>query len=282
MDPLSQLIALLQPRSLLWKSMASKGRWSRKFPANRGVVFCAVTAGECLAMLPGDAARHLAAGDFILLAAPPAWELRSHGSSSVRLLGGHFSLAPANADLLVELLPRLIEVRAGPETGDRLHRLVELIGEEAAEDRPGRALMLERLVEAMLVEAIRRQALRPEALRPGLLAGLADPQVALALRAIHGDARQAWTVDRLAALAAMSRSAFADRFTRVVGRAPIGYLLQWRMALARNALRAGKPRLDALAASLGYGSASAFSTAFSRAVGCSPARFASRPELQPQ
>ncbi len=88
---------------------------------------------------------------------------------------------------------------------------------------------------------------------------------------MHSDVRAAWTVADLAKLAGMSRSAFAARFSDLLGCAPMEYLLRWRMTLAQDALRRGGRPLDRVAEEIGYDSASAFSTAFRRRIGCSPA-----------
>ncbi len=87
---------------------------------------------------------------------------------------------------------------------------------------------------------------------------------------MHENVGQEWTVDTLARLCSVSRSAFATRFRAVVGIGPIAYLLRWRMALAKEALKSGTARVEEIAFSIGYKSASAFSTAFTHAVGCSP------------
>jgi len=131
-------------------------------------------------------------------------------------------------------------------------------------------------VELVLVEILRATPRRvgPEA--GGLLAGLADPVTAKALREMHRDVARDWTVDSLARACGVSRSTFAARFRAVVGTAPIDYLLRWRMALAKEALSTGERRVSAIAFSIGFQSASAFTTAFTRAVGCSPTRFARR------
>jgi transcriptional regulator GlxA family with amidase domain len=100
-----------------------------------------------------------------------------------------------------------------------------------------------------------------------------DPSLARALRAMHADVRARWTVEGLAKLAGMSRSAFAARFAETLGTTPIDYLAQWRMALARDALSRGDISLEWLAGDIGYESASAFSTAFRRHNGCSPREF---------
>jgi AraC-like DNA-binding protein len=201
----------------------------------------------------------------------PAEEVRHgtpDGDPDVRLLGGHFVFESPNAELLVSLLPAMVHVRGAA----RLAALVRLVGEEAAEERAGRDLILSRLVEVLLVEALR--ATRGDDAPPGLLRGLGDARLAPSIRLMHGDPAHAWTVARLAGEAALSRSAYFDRFTRVVGVPPMEYLLRWRMALAKDLLRHRKAGLSEVASRVGYGSASTFSTAFSRHVGQPPARFA--------
>jgi transcriptional regulator GlxA family with amidase domain len=126
-------------------------------------------------------------------------------------------------------------------------------------------------VEILLIEALR--SVPGENARPGLLRGLADPRMAAALRKMHGDAERPWTVTDLAREAGMSRSAFFERFARTVGARPMEYLLTWRMAVAKDLLRTGGIALDEVARRVGYGSASTFSTAFSRSVGMPPGRF---------
>jgi transcriptional regulator GlxA family with amidase domain len=109
---------------------------------------------------------------------------------------------------------------------------------------------------------------------PGLLRGLADSRLAPAIRQMHAHVSRPWTVAQLASKAALSRSAFFERFTRTIGLAPMEYLLAWRMALAKDLLRRRDVGLAEVARRVGYGSASAFSTAFSRHVGLPPGRFA--------
>jgi AraC-like DNA-binding protein len=104
--------------------------------------------------------------------------------------------------------------------------------------------------------------------------GLADERLAFAIRRIHESPTGAWTVAQLAKEAALSRSAFFERFSRAVGVAPIAYLLAWRMALAKGMLRQNESGVTEIAERVGYGSASAFSVAFTRYVGLPPARYA--------
>ncbi len=190
-----------------------------------------------------------------------------------RVLGGLIQCDPANADLLIGLLPRLVHVPATEKTATRLRALVSIILEEAAESRPGRDAVLCRLIEVMLIETLRREAAwAPHA---GLLGGLADPQLAQALGHIHADVARGWTVGELARRVGMSRTVFARRFSEAVGVAPVEYLLGWRMALAKDVLLHGRGTLEEVAEAVGYRSASAFSTAFSHRVGCPPSEYAS-------
>jgi transcriptional regulator GlxA family with amidase domain len=127
-------------------------------------------------------------------------------------------------------------------------------------------------VDLLLIEALR--STQGEEAPPGLLRGLSDARLAVAIRQMHGNPAQAWTVAQLAKEAALSRSAFFDRFTRAVGLPPMEYLLGWRMAVAKDLLRREDLGLAAVAERVGYSSASTFSTAFSRYVGQPPGRFA--------
>jgi AraC-like DNA-binding protein len=292
-------VQLLRPTAFSWKAGEMMGDWSLRFRSHTGVSFCLVAAGSCRLELPGSEPRRLAEGDYIMLAAPPDWTLsdgapvcgidfedigRRDSASVTRLVGGHFSFDEANAGLLTGLMPPAIEIRSCEASAGRLRGILHLIDDEAASDRPGRELIVTRLLEIMLVEAMRHGAHRGGEIHPGLLAGLGDRYLAAALRALHADIRRSWTVAQLASEAGMSRSVFAERFSRIVGMPPIDYVRQWRMALAKDALRFGTSRLAEVAFACGYESVSAFSTAFSRSVGCSPAKYAagSRSHQPPQ
>jgi AraC-like DNA-binding protein len=208
---------------------------------------------------------------------PPAGEVR-HGTRSgppdVRLLGGYFVSESPDAALLVSLLPAVVHVRGV----ERLPVLVRLVADEASESRSGRDLVLRRLVEVLLIEALRSTV--GEDTPPGLPRGLADARLAPAIRQMHGQLARSWTVAQLAKTAALSRSAFFERFTRTVGLAPMEYLLAWRMAVAKDLLRRHDMSVADVARRVGYGSASIFSKAFTRHTGQPPSRYA-RQALDP-
>jgi AraC-like DNA-binding protein len=294
-DPLSQVIALLQPRTVLSKRISGAGRWGVRYSDFGQPSFCAVLEGSCLLEVDGERAITLQQGDFVLLPATPGFTMSGfapvkpqridsqraaassagevrHGTRGgrpdVRLLGGFFVFGSPDAELLVSLLPALVHVRGI----ERLSVLVKLVGEESLERRAGRELVLSRLVEVLLIEALR--SISGEDAPAGLLRGLSDARLAPALRQMHGQLARPWTVAQLAKVAALSRSAFFERFTQTLGAAPMAYLLGWRMAVAKGLLRGQALSLAEVAERVGYGSASAFSTAFSRHVGLSPSLYA--------
>lgn len=298
MDPLSDAISLLRPSAVLSKPITGRGKWGVRYAAYRQRGFAFVIEGGCWLALEDEEPFHLSAGDFVLLPSTPAFSLSSepgiacvdvspkqtpvhHGEVGLpdcRILGGAFTVEQVNGSLISDLLPRKIHIRVGEERATRLSRIVEQVRDECEAERPGRDIILPRLLEVMLVECLRRDRSHTDAAddRAGLLAGLRDPALARVLEAVHADVRHGWTVAGMARVAAMSRSVFAARFQQLVGSPPIEYLGRWRMALARDALlRGGKP-LERLAEEIGYESASAFSTAFRRRHGCAPGSFAQR------
>jgi AraC-like DNA-binding protein len=194
------------------------------------------------------------------------------GEADFASLGGTFRIEQVHAPLLLGLLPRFIHIPASQGRTAKLGRIIDLITQECASDDPGKEMILQRLLEVLLMEALRWRKVDPEA--GGLLDGLRDPALVRVLGAMHADVRAGWTVSQLAKLAGMSRSAFAARFGDILGCGPIEYLARWRMALAKDALMQGAKPLDKIADEIGYESASAFSTAFRKRLGCSPGRFA--------
>lgn len=153
----------------------------------------------------------------------------------------------------------------------RLAQLVRMVGDEYQDAKPGNELMLSHLVGMLLIEAM-RWTTAGSAL-PGLLRGLGDVRLAPALQQMHADVTRTWTVGQLAEIAALSRSAFFDRFTRIVGTTPMDDLLGWRMEIAKGLLRRDRMAVAEVAERVGYGSTSSFSVTFSRHVGQSSSRY---------
>jgi AraC-like DNA-binding protein len=136
--------------------------------------------------------------------------------------------------------------------------------------------VLSKLSELLFVEAVRRYVagLRPE--QRGWLAGLRDPIVGRAIALLHSRHREPWTAEQLAGEVGLSRSAFAERFTSLIGQPPMQYLALWRMQLAAQQLRESGAPIAKIAFNVGYESEAAFNRAFKRQFGIPPARFRSQ------
>lgn len=295
MDPLSDIITLLRPSTAVAKPIAGRGQWGVRYQPYDAPGFTVVLTGEAWITFDGRVPLRIAEGDFLLLPTTPAFSLCSRpgatcvpaeplaeavrhgeqdGEPDFLALGGSFSIERVNAPLLLALLPDFVHISAAAGRAKRFGRLIELLSEECIADDPGKELIIQRLLETLLVEAFRWENIGDNAASAGLLNGLRDPALSRVLRAIHADVRVRWTVAGLAGIACMSRSAFAARFKEILDCAPIEYLARWRIAIAKNALLSGAKTLDRIAEEIGYESASAFSTAFRKRIGCSPGRFA--------
>ena len=292
-DPLAEIVTLLQPSASFSKLVEYAGRWRIRRDVEGKPVYFAVLEGECRLVIGGQPSIVVRAGDFVLLPATIDQVIESidappYGADMVpteigegrfrigkadepvnlRMQVGICSFASPDAALLVSLLPAMVVARGEP----RLATLMHLVGDETRKVRPGRELVLARSLEVLLIEALRCGT--DPASVPSVARGLSDVRLVAALRAMHARPAHDWTVADLAAEAAMSRSAFFARFTRTVGLPPMEYLLAWRMALAKRLLRSRELAIGHVAARVGYGSASTFSTAFTRHVGMPPMRYA--------
>jgi AraC-like DNA-binding protein len=293
MDPLSDLITLLRPTTAVSKPITGKGRWGVRYGAYNAPGFTIILQGECWITFEGKEPMKYERGDFLLLPSTPPFSLSSHPRIECRLVepvitavrhgeqegeadfvsvGGTFRIEQVNSPLLLALLPDMIHIPVG-RTG-KLGGVIQLIMEECRSEEPGKEMVLQRLLEVLLMEALRWRSMDTHGVPSGLLKGMRDPALARVLGAMHADVRAGWTVAELAKVAGMSRSAFAARFCEILGCGPMEYLARWKMALAKDALMRGVKTLDRIADEIGYESASAFSTAFRKRLGCSPGRFA--------
>jgi len=188
-------------------------------------------------------------------------------------LNGDADLACATVDLggtanpLTRALPPILVLPLNDGgQGTQLAAILELLFAEANQRHCGHQVIMDRLAEAAIVHILRQSMDSPSGL--GLLAGLAHPQLALALTAMHDNPERDWTLETLADSAGLSRSVFAETFHQVVGQPPGQYLGGWRMLLARAALERGTS-LKRVAQQVGYASPAALSRAFSRHFGSS-------------
>lgn len=292
-DHLAQVVGLLQPSASFSKLVVAAGAWAVYRSEVGRPFYCAVLEGACRLSIAGQAPIILEQGDFALVPAaydfaasslepppqgarlervetsPGVFRLgRPDEVPTVRMLVGHCAFVADDAKLIVSLLPHLVLVRGEA----RLTLLVEQVNGETRANRPGREVVLARLLEVLLIEALRSSS--GPAAAPGLLRGLADDHLAAALRGMHDRPTHGWTVAELAREAALSRSTFFERFRREVGGAPMEYLLGWRMALAKTLLLRERVGVAKVAVQVGYSSASTFTVAFTRHVGVPPIQYA--------
>jgi len=196
------------------------------------------------------------------------------GGSSSTIVSGRFRFEDRKNNPLLSVLPPVITLRGDAGKSVRwLEPTLKFIACEAQSGRPGSQTVIARLADVLFIQIVRGHLASLPANGSGWLGALADTQIGAALGHIHQNPEFDWTVQSLAAKVAMSRSAFASRFMRLVGEPPLSYVTRWRMQKAASMLRDGKQTLAEVAAQVGYDSEAAFSKAFKRAVGSAPGAY---------
>lgn len=298
MDPLSDVLSLLKPRSYVSAGFDAGGDWSVQFSDQNGRIKCyAVISGACwLSVEDVPEAVRLTAGDCFVLPSgrpfrlasammvapvdagsifPPAREggvVTVNGGGDLFLVGSRFAVAGDHGGSLLRMLPPIVHIRKESDQA-ALRWSVEQMMLELRERRPGGYLIAQHLAHMMLVHALRVNLAEEPGGGIGWFAALADKQLGAAINAIHADPAHRWTLQELAGHAGMSRSSFAQRFKETAGEAPMEYVTRWRMLLAGDRLSNTSDSVSVIALSLGYESESAFSTAFKRVMGCSPRQY---------
>jgi AraC-like DNA-binding protein len=236
---------------------------------------CSYERGDVF-LLPAGRPHTIRHGDGViprpLAATDQRQEVVTYGEGT-RWLAGTFSFDDSRAASLLHGLPPLIELRgAGVQSLLWLDVSAQMLMKEKLEPTQGSAEMISRILGLLFIHVLRTWATGPEA-APGWLTGAMDPVVGGVITAIHADPGKAWTIERLADMANLSRSAFAERFTRRVGQPPATYLSQVRLADAASRLVDTHDSVGAVAVKVGYDSEAAFSRAFSKRYGMPPARW---------
>jgi AraC-like DNA-binding protein len=300
-DPLSELLSLLKPRSTISSGFEAGGDWSIQFgDQHQQIKSYVILSGGCWLAVEGIAeAVRLEEGDCFVLPGGRSFRLasdlgvpsvdasaifpaaRSGGVVTVNeggdfsLVGSRFAVSGDHADMLLRLLPPIVHIRKEADQ-TALHWSIDRMMEELRSSRPGGALVAQHLAHMMLVQALRVHLAECFGQGHGWFYALADDHLSRAIAAIHADPARPWTLRELGQTAGMSRSTFALRFRQVVGETPMDYLARWRMMLACDRLENGDHSISRMAPALGYRSESAFSTAFKRVMGCSPREYSNR------
>ncbi len=292
MDPLSDVLSLLRPRTAISAGLDAGGQWAIRFPAHEGVKFNAVMRGACWVTVDGEPEPlWIEAGDCFLLTrgrpflfatdlALPAIDSATiydkavdgiatcNGGGDFSLIGGRFSFEGDHAGLLFDALPAIVHVRDASNQAAVLRWSLEQLATELKQGSPGGALMADHLAQIMLLQVLRLWLASGK--HSGWLGALADLRLSRAIGAMHADPARRWTLTNLAGLAGMSRTTFAVRFRDVVGQTPLDYVAGWRMRLAADRLRHTSESVAGIGFSVGYESEAAFSTAFRRLTGRTP------------
>lgn len=308
-DPLGEALHSMRMSGAFYGRSELSASWGLALPAFHGYLwFHVVTSGGCRLETEGAEPALLEPGDLALVphgeghrlrgepgaATPSIFELeREHVSDRYEILRHGGGGAPTSmvcgavrfdhpaALNLVGLLPRMIHVAASssPRT-EWMQSTLRLMAAEATERRPGGEAVITRLSDVLVVQAIRSWLETAPAAQTGWLGALQDHQIGRAITLIHRDPARDWTVASLADELAMSRSAFAARFTELVDEPAMQYVARWRMHLAVSALKEGAT-VGELANRVGYRSEAAFSRAFKRIVGSPPGAVRRSGEARP-
>lgn len=292
MDAVSHLLQTFRLRARVFHNAQYCGAFNIDTSGKGVATFHVVTSGRCALVLPGSGERatELEAGDLVLFPRDQPHRICDrvetaaalNGSTSVpfadgeRLDGtglvcGYLEFDHPSSNPLLDALPDSIVIKSGePPWNTHLGPLLDVLISESKSDQAGVQVTLNRLTDVLFVLVLRERLASASGDDRGLAAALADERIARALRAMHVNLAGDWTVESLAREAAMSRSAFAAKFSDLLGESPMVYLTNVRMAAAHRWLRDDRLTIADAAERAGYKTEAAFSKAFKRALGVSP------------
>jgi AraC-like DNA-binding protein/mannose-6-phosphate isomerase-like protein (cupin superfamily) len=297
-DLLSQVLTLIRLRGELIFSAELTAPWALQFDA--GSAYFHVVLDGTVEVVASDGKRVLAGpGDLLVLpqgsghrigfgGAPPlpirdvleaqireeqlAIRLGGNGAMT-HLITGAFRFEGDNMPTMIAVLPALIHISKALRSEEEawVEGIAQFLLAEAREPHPGAALMISRLIDILVIRAMRTWVRTAPPENRGWLGALADVRISRALKAIHDEPFRRWTVAELAGIAGMSRSSFAERFTTLIGAAPLHYQTRWRLLLANEMLKGPDTRVSDIGRRIGYDSDAAFSRAFKSQFGYPPA-----------
>ena len=298
-DALTELFRTLRLRGAVYYARDFSSPWGIRFPARPHAQFHVALGGSCHVEAAGQSLvlkenevvlfptgiPHLISdgGESVREGREVVQAIMAGGSPfpgevpSVRLLSGHFEFDRQGKHPVITALPPLTHAALASEMDAGLFAaLFPMLAAEAGSGRPGTQALMERLAEIFLVQLLRAH-FRASSSHVGILGAMFDPKLGAALAAIHTRWHQPLSVDDLAKMAGMSRSAFAERFKRVTETSPIAYLAQWRLLKSRQLLEEDELSITQIAEACGHLSTEEFSRAFKRAFGVSPSKLRTPP-----
>jgi AraC-like DNA-binding protein/mannose-6-phosphate isomerase-like protein (cupin superfamily) len=300
MIPMRAPIAVLQSlqiRSAVYCRVELHGHWALHFAATHCASFHVIEHGSAWICVEGHEPLALKSGDFVVITQGAAHDITTdrclpslatiylgddqnheyrceaygEGDNPTALTCGTFDLDRHDHQKLFGLMPPVLLVRSIED--EWLAPTLRMFAAEARNPQPGSQTMLRRLADMVLIQVVRYWLATATHPAHGWVGALRDPQIAQAIGLIHQEGAQHWTVQELAQMVGMSRSAFSARFSELVGEAPMSYLVGWRMQTAERLLTTERLQLIDVAERVGYTSEAAFSKAFKRERGMSPSSY---------
>lgn len=298
MDVLSDVLVAMRTGNPTAARTSSHAPWGVRFPRGKAAGCHVVLAGSCWLISSHGEPLPLGVGDVLFTPhgdgyalvdqpgspivdfapqpdeATPLDQMHIDGAGAVtELLCASYMFDPARPHPLLADLPAIIHVPARVGQHPSLRSAVELLGNELLDPRPGTDAAIPALIDMLLLYVLRAWLAEQPGDATGWATALRDPATTTALRHIHHHPEKPWTVEDLAAVAGLSRAAFARRFTTIVGQPPLAYLTWWRMTTAARLLRESDASLRTVATRCGYSSEYAFGKAFKRAYGVAPGQY---------
>lgn len=294
MDAIDDVFGAMRTHTALYCRIEGSAPWGVAFVRGRAARFGLVVRGGCWLTVDGGEPIALTAGDCYVIAHGAQYSLqdrpdsptrfcfdalREHSHHVVRLgcggepatvVTGWFMFDTLGAKPLFDLMPELILTRMDDDRSQMIQTTLQLFATETGRREMGTSIVVSRLADILFIQAIRAYAQSAGDEAGGWLGALGDARLASVFSAIHTSVEHGWTVEELAGIAGMSRSAFAARFRERVGLTPLDYVTRWRMFRAGTMLRRKQGSVAEVAHRIGYENESAFSKAFKRTTGVTP------------
>ena len=298
MDPLTDFLPAMRVERAVYTCVEASAPWGLDLIAYHHTKFGLVVRGNCWINVEGDPTPvALSAGDCYLLPRGNAFTLcdslttptqkfevvlkniegrvlrHGGGGAATTILGGRFIFAGQRPPPVLDILPALIHFKVSPAEMEGLQATLRLLAAETAEPSLGSSLVVDRLADIFFVQTLRAYIGSSNHRHIGWLGAVADSQIGNALRALHEKTEHAWTIETLASTVGMSRSAFALRFKKLTGEAPMEYLARCRIHKASRLLRESDLSIGQVAQRSGYDSEASFNKAFKRRLGLPPGKY---------
>lgn len=288
---ISEVISALHAGRPYLARVGRSGEWGFRLPGIGGMGFHVVVGGEGWLITEDGPPVRVRTGDVVLvpygtrhglshtatsrlddlpLMRQPSWEPPDDRIAHIDLAIGCYRLKPARVHRFVRELPPAVVIPLGPDRQAKVRALIEILSADGSGQTSGTAVARAALVDLALADALHHGLQQS---RHGEWPEVTDPGIAAAIEQIHIHPQRPWTLQSLGEVAGMSRTAFKQQFTALVGTPPISYLIELRLTRGARALRESTEPLMVIARQVGYSNAYTFSNAFRRRFGVSPGRF---------